>query len=160
MDNDNAITHSQFAFAGGIACVEGCPYWRMHPLMTAAYSMIVSGMSLQEAIARELEKLGQDELELVLTLVHALASPTSSRRARMVEWLLDHYLQAAMRLRVNEQPRRPNEDVDPMAQRAAEALEKMWDIARAQGITDEDVLAEIQAHRARRLSQQQGYSLC
>jgi hypothetical protein len=132
----------------------------MHPLMTAAYSMIVSGMSLREAIARELEKLGQDELELVLTLVHALASPTSSRRARMVEWLLDHYLQAVMRLRVTEQPRRPNEDVDPMAQRAAEALEKMWDIARAQGITDEDVLAEIQAHRARRFSQQQGYSLC
>jgi hypothetical protein len=72
--------------------------------MTAAYSMIVSGMSLREAIARELEKLGQDELELVLTLVHALASPTSSRRARMVEWLLDHYLQAVMRLRVTEQP--------------------------------------------------------
>ena len=47
-----------------------------------------------------------------------------------------------------------------MAQRAAEALEKMWDIARAQGITNEDVLAEIQAHRARRLNQQQGYSLC
>lgn len=55
----------------------------------------------------------------------------------MVEWLLDHYLQAVMRLRVTEQPRRLDEDVDPVAQRAAEALEKMWDIARAQGITDE-----------------------
>ena len=56
----------------------------------------------------------------------------------------------------NRAPRRPNEDVDPMAQRAAEALEKMWDIARARSITDEDVLAEIQALPSQSLSRANG----
>jgi 16S rRNA C967 or C1407 C5-methylase (RsmB/RsmF family) len=115
-------------------------------------------MNLRETIARELERLGQDELKLALTFVRALASPASSRKAKMEEWLALHYTRAIEDLRSTELPQKPDEFADSVAQRAAEALEKMWAIARARGITDEDALEEVRAYRASRRNQQQGYS--
>jgi hypothetical protein len=116
-------------------------------------------MNLRETIAHELEELGQDELELALALVRALASPAPSRRAKMEEWLALYYSQAIEHLCPTEQSPKPDESADLVAQRAAEALKEMWAIAHARGITDEDVVNEIQAHRASRHNQQQDHSL-
>jgi len=80
-------------------------------------------MNLREAIAHELERLGEDELELVLAFVSALAS-------------LDRWAQAL------------SESADPVTQRAIAALWTARAIAKAHGITDEDALEEIQAYRA------------
>lgn len=111
-------------------------------------------MNLREAIAHELERLGEDELELVLAFVSALASldrqaettelfrqmqelgkPADPATQRMMEALL-------------RQAQELSEMADPVTQRAIVALWTARAIAKAHGITDEDVLEEIQAYRA------------
>jgi hypothetical protein len=111
-------------------------------------------MNLREAIAHELERLGEDELELVLAFVSALASldrqaettelfrqmqelgkPADPATQRMMEALL-------------RQAQELSEMADPVTRRAIVALWTARAIAKAHGITDEDVLEEIQAYRA------------
>jgi hypothetical protein len=111
-------------------------------------------MNLREAIAHELERLREDELELVLAFVSALASldrqaettelfrqmqelgkPADPATQRMMEALL-------------RQAQELSEMADPVTRRAIVALWTARAIAKAHGITDEDVLEEIQAYRA------------
>ena len=133
-------------------------------------------MNLREAIAHELERLGEDELELVLAFVSALASP--DRQMKIAELLrqmqelgkpadpatqrfrevlirlmqelgeLDdpvtqRFVEALLR-HIREHGKWP----DPVTLRAIVALWTARAIAKAHGITDEDVLEEIQAYRA------------
>lgn len=136
----------------------------------------MSRMNLREAIAHELERLGEDELELVLAFVSALASP--DRQMKIAELLrqmqelgkpadpatqrfrevlirlmqelgeLDdpvtqRFVEALLR-HIREHGKWP----DPVTLRAIVALWTARAIAKAHGITDEDVLEEIQAYRA------------
>ena len=92
----------------------------------------MSRMNLREAIAHELERLGEDELELVLAFVSALAS-------------LDRQAETTELFRQMQELGKP---ADPATQRAIEALRTARAIAKMHGITDEDVLEEIRAYRA------------
>ena len=136
----------------------------------------MSRMNLREAIAHELERLGEDELELVLAFVSALASP--DRQMKIAELLrqmqelgkpADPVTQRMMEALLR-QAQELSEMADPITQRITEALLRqilergewpdpvtqraivaLWTaraIAKAHGITDEDVLEEIQAYRA------------
>jgi tellurite resistance protein len=133
-------------------------------------------MNLREAIAHELERLGEDELELVLAFVSALASldrqaettelfrqmqelgkPADPATQRFREVLIrlmqelgelddpvtQRFVEALLR-HIREHGKWP----DPVTQRAIVALWTARAIAKADGITDEDVLEEIQAYRA------------
>jgi len=133
-------------------------------------------MNLREAIAHELERLGEDELELVLAFVSALAS--LDRQAETTELFrqmqelgkpADPATQRMMKALLR-QAQELSEMTDPVTQRITEALLRqilergewpdpvtlraivaLWTaraIAKAHGITDEDVLEEIQAYRA------------
>ena len=114
----------------------------------------MSRMNLREAIAHELERLGEDELELVLAFVSALASP--DRQMKIAELLrqmqelgkpADPVTQRMMEALLR-QAQELSEMADPVTQRAIVALWTARAIAKAHGITDEDVLEEIQAYRA------------
>jgi hypothetical protein len=133
-------------------------------------------MNLREAIAHELERLGEDELELVLAFVSALASldrqaettelfrqmqelgkPADPATQRMMEALLRQAQELSemadpVTQRITEALLRQilerGEWPDPVTQRAIVALWTARAIAKAHGITDEDVLEEIQAYRA------------
>ena len=114
----------------------------------------MSRMNLREAIAHELERLGEDELELVLAFVSALASP--DRQMKIAELLrqmqelgkpADPVTQRMMKALLR-QAQELSEMADPVTQRAIVALWTARAIAKAHGITDEDVLEEIQAYRA------------
>jgi hypothetical protein len=133
-------------------------------------------MNLREAIAHELERLGEDELELVLAFVSALASldrqaettelfrqmqelgkPADPATQRFREVLIrlmqelgelddpvtQRFVEALLR-HIREHGKWP----DPVTLRAIVALWTARAIAKAHGITDEDVLEEIQAYRA------------
>jgi hypothetical protein len=133
-------------------------------------------MNLREAIAHELERLGEDELELVLAFVSALASldrqaettelfrqmqelgkPADPATQRFREVLIrlmqelgelddpvtQRFVEALLR-----HIRELGEWPDPVTLRAIVALWTARAIAKAHGITDEDVLEEIQAYRA------------
>ena len=136
----------------------------------------MSRMNLREAIAHELEKLGEGDLKLALAFVSALASP--DRQMKIAELLrqmqelgkpadpatqrfrevlirlmqelgeLDdpvtqRFVEALLR-HIREHGKWP----DPVTLRAIVALWTARAIAKAHGITDEDVLEEIQAYRA------------
>lgn len=136
----------------------------------------MSRMNLREAIAHELERLGEDELELVLAFVSALASldrqaettelfrqmqelgkPADPATQRFREVLIrlmqelgelddpvtQRFVEALLR-HIREHGKWP----DPVTLRAIVALWTARAIAKAHGITDEDVLEEIQAYRA------------
>ena len=136
----------------------------------------MSRMNLREAIAHELERLGEDELELVLAFVSALASldrqaettelfrqmqelgkpadPTTQRFREVLIRLMQElgelddpvtqrFVEALLR-HIREHGKWP----DPVTLRAIVALWTARAIAKAHGITDEDVLEEIQAYRA------------
>jgi hypothetical protein len=114
----------------------------------------MSRMNLREAIAHELERLGEDELELVLAFVSALASldrqAETTELFRLMQELgeLDdpvtqRFVEALLR-HIREHGKWP----DPVTLRAIVALWTARAIAKAHGITDEDVLEEIQAYRA------------
>jgi hypothetical protein len=136
----------------------------------------MSRMNLREAIAHELERLGEDELELVLAFVSALASldrqaettelfrqmqelgkPADPATQRFREVLIrlmqelgelddpvtQRFVEALLR-HILEHGKWP----DPVTLRAIVALWTARAIAKAHGITDEDVLEEIQAYRA------------
>jgi len=133
-------------------------------------------MNLREAIAHELERLGEDELELVLAFVSALASPDRQMKIaellRQMQELGKPADPATQRLRevLIRLMQELGELDDPVTQRFVEALLRhirehgkwpdpvtlraivaLWTaraIAKAHGITDEDVLEEIQAYRA------------
>ena len=133
-------------------------------------------MNLREAIAHELERLVEDELELVLAFVSALASldrqaettelfrqmqelgkPADPATQRFREVLIrlmqelgelddpvtQRFVEALLR-HIREHGKWP----DPVTLRAIVALWTARAIAKAHGITDEDVLEEIQAYRA------------
>jgi hypothetical protein len=111
-------------------------------------------MNLREAIAHELERLGEDELELVLAFVSALASldrqaETTELFRQMQELgeMADPVTQRMMEALLRQILER-GEWPDPVTQRAIVALWTARAIAKAHGITDEDVLEEIQAYRA------------
>ena len=136
----------------------------------------MSRMNLREAIAHELERLGEDELELVLAFVSALASPDRQMKiaellrqmqelGEMADPVTQRMMEALLR-----QAQELSEMTDPVTQRITEALLRqilergewpdpvtlraivaLWTaraIAKAHGITDEDVLEEIQEYRA------------
>jgi hypothetical protein len=136
----------------------------------------MSRMNLREAIAHELERLREDELELVLAFVSALASldrqaettelfrqmqelgkPADPATQRFREVLIrlmqelgelddpvtQRFVEALLR-HIREHGKWP----DPVTLRAIVALWTARAIAKAHGITDEDVLEEIQAYRA------------
>jgi hypothetical protein len=111
-------------------------------------------MNLREAIAHELERLREDELELVLAFVSALAS--LDRQAEITELFrqmqelgkpADPATQRMMEALLR-QAQELSEMADPVTRRAIVALWTARAIAKAHGITDEDVLEEIQAYRA------------
>ncbi len=102
-------------------------------------------MNLREAIAHELERLGEDDLELVLAFVSALAS--LDRQAQELDELAAPFAQRFVEALLR-QIRDRGELPDPVTLRAIAALWTARAIANAHGITDEDVLEEIQAYRA------------
>jgi tellurite resistance protein len=136
----------------------------------------MSRMNLREAIAHELEKLGEGDLKLALAFVSALASldrqaettelfrqmqelgkPADPATQRFREVLIrlmqelgelddpvtQRFVEALLR-HIREHGKWP----DPVTLRAIVALWTARAIAKADGITDEDVLEEIQAYRA------------
>ncbi len=133
-------------------------------------------MNLREAIAHELERLGEDELELVLAFVSALASldrqAETTELFRQMQELGKPADPATQRFRevLIRLMQELGELDDPVTQRFVEALLRhirghgkwpdpvtlraivaLWTaraIAKAHGITDEDVLEEIHAYRA------------
>ena len=114
----------------------------------------MSRMNLREAIAHELEKLGEGDLKLALAFVSALASPDRQMKiaellrqmqelGEMADPVTQRMMEALLR-----QAQELSEMTDPVTQRAIVALWTARAIAKAHGITDEDVLEEIQAYRA------------
>jgi len=140
----------------------------------------MSRMNLREAIAHELEKLGEGDLKLALAFVSALASP--DRQMKIAELLRQmqelgkpadpatQRFREALLMETLRLIQERGEPADPITQRFTEALLRhiqehgklpdpvtlraivaLWTaraIAKADGITDEDVLEEIQAYRA------------
>jgi len=90
-------------------------------------------MDIRAAIAHELDKLEEGDLELVLKLLRALAAPDFRTKL------------AAL---IGQAQVLGQSSDDMIAQRALEALEKAQAIAKLHGITEDDVIEEIRAYRA------------